>query len=243
MLKFDKSKQHQVARGMDVAEVDSDMLTDRAYEALRDAIVSLRLPPGQKLHLGQLAAKMKLSDMPIRQALMRLAGEGFVRSYPHRGFYVARPTEEQLQEIFDLRLMCELQAAEWIQKGPLPDGFVTRLAALQTEYERLVEERAEPRTVLVKDFEFHCLVVDQAGRPTLSRWYRGLNVHAQVARLAAEEHVVVPRDAPGTIAGHRRLVKAFAEGSREAVRQAIEDHVMFGRKNFHAASNVANPSV
>ncbi|MGC9333129.1 MAG: GntR family transcriptional regulator, partial [Anaerolineae bacterium] len=59
-------------------------LSDRVYEALRDAIIDGRLEPGQWLRQEALAQELGVSQMPIREALKRLVAEGLAERIPYR---------------------------------------------------------------------------------------------------------------------------------------------------------------
>ncbi|MFN4172160.1 MAG: GntR family transcriptional regulator, partial [Pseudorhodobacter sp.] len=54
------------------------------YEMLRDEILDLKLPPGSPIDEVQLAERFGMSRTPIREALVRLAGEGLVETLPNR---------------------------------------------------------------------------------------------------------------------------------------------------------------
>ena len=63
--------------------------TDRAYQALRAAIVRCEYEPGARLRVDELAQKLSVSSSPLREALSRLAGQDLVQALENRGFRVA----------------------------------------------------------------------------------------------------------------------------------------------------------
>ncbi len=67
----------------------AETLTERAYRALEEAIVTLALPPGEVVSEAQLSARFEFGRTPIREGLQRLAREGLVRILPRRGVVVA----------------------------------------------------------------------------------------------------------------------------------------------------------
>lgn len=83
--------------------------TDVAVSRLRDAILRGTLLPGARLLPGELAEKLglKLSPTPFREALMRLAEQGFVDMSSHRGATVATLSIAELDEIYELRILLE----------------------------------------------------------------------------------------------------------------------------------------
>lgn len=78
--------------------------------ALRESISSGRWPPGTPLVQSELADEFGVSRIPVREALQTLQSEGLVRIEPNRGTFVSGFTLEQIDEIFDLRVMLEVDA-------------------------------------------------------------------------------------------------------------------------------------
>jgi len=71
------------------ATVSAETLTERAYRALEEEIVTLRLKPSQVLSEQMLSATFKIGRTPIREALQRLAREGLVAILPRKGILVS----------------------------------------------------------------------------------------------------------------------------------------------------------
>jgi DNA-binding GntR family transcriptional regulator len=80
---------------------------DAVYRRLRAEIAELRLAPGERLPLHDVAARLHVSMTPVRHALRRLESEGLVESARHRGARVAPLSVEELEEIQALRLGLE----------------------------------------------------------------------------------------------------------------------------------------
>ena len=73
-----------------------------AYTALRNAILSGELEPGEKLVIDRLSAEMGLSQIPVRTAVQRLQAEGLVVASPHASAVVAPLPPEKIDEVFAL---------------------------------------------------------------------------------------------------------------------------------------------
>ena len=86
-------------------------LSERVAEALREGIISGRIPGGSKLNERELAAELKVSRIPLREALPLLEAEGFIHSEARRGSVVHTFTLRDAEEVFDLRLQLEPFAA------------------------------------------------------------------------------------------------------------------------------------
>jgi GntR family carbon starvation induced transcriptional regulator len=76
-------------------------------DRLRDAILTGALGPGDKVPVASLCEEWNVSRTPMREALQRLASEGFVDAMPQRGARVAELSLAEAQEIYELRLLLE----------------------------------------------------------------------------------------------------------------------------------------
>jgi len=74
---------------------------------LREAIIRGELAPGERVNELKLTRKLALSRSPVREAIRILAAEGLLTIEPHRGAHVRPVSDEDLEEIFDVRLMVE----------------------------------------------------------------------------------------------------------------------------------------
>jgi len=83
-------------------------LRDRVEKELRDAILSGIFRPGQKLVESDIAEQLDVSRAPVREALTALERDGLVIDIFRRGYFVAEFTEEDIEEIYSLRLILEI---------------------------------------------------------------------------------------------------------------------------------------
>jgi len=82
----------------------------QAYAILREAIVTLRLEPGHPISENELAAELGVSRTPVREAIIRLAGEGLVEVFPQRGSVVSRISVREVREAQFIREALERAA-------------------------------------------------------------------------------------------------------------------------------------
>lgn len=104
---------------------------ERAMEALRLAVVRGDYGPGDRLKEADVAAALRMSRTPIREALRRLAGEGIVEYEANRGAVVPRWSRHEVEEIFEIRAYLE--------------GFAAALAADRVTADDLASLRALSR--------------------------------------------------------------------------------------------------
>src|SRR2546421_1926122 len=90
------SKQHQTWPVLGSGRT----LAQRVYEVVRDRILANALSPRAYVREEELATAMGVSRTPVREALNRLATEGFLERLPHRGFRVAERSIEELAHVY-----------------------------------------------------------------------------------------------------------------------------------------------
>lgn len=82
-------------------------LADRAFAQIHEAIVTGRLSPGERLPIEDLAGRLGMSPMPIREALRQLHNVGLVQNVPHRGAAVTELSIDELRSVYEARLALE----------------------------------------------------------------------------------------------------------------------------------------
>ncbi|MFI5412012.1 GntR family transcriptional regulator [Kaistia sp. UC242_56] len=164
------------------------------YEALRNDIIELVLPPGSPIDEVQLAQRFSLSRTPIREALVRLAAEGLITTLPNRATIVANIDFLGLPQFFDAltlmyRVTTRLAAAHHREED------IRRIGALQASFIQAVEAR-DALAMIGANRDFH-LEIARAGR---NRYYTDLFTQLldegrRILRLYYSSfHDVLPRE-------------------------------------------------
>src|SRR6476660_3398485 len=97
---------------MPALQLPSDLLSDRAYAAIRDRLIRLEIAPGAPIDEESLTGELGVGRTPVREAVRRLAMEGLVVIYPRRGTFATAINITSLSDITDVRLQLEPRAAE-----------------------------------------------------------------------------------------------------------------------------------
>ncbi|RKP52899.1 GntR family transcriptional regulator [Cohnella endophytica] len=144
------------------------VLTDEIYSLLKDRILNHDIAPGDKINIDQLGRDLEVSNIPIREALSRLAAEGLVDNVPFKGMYVAKMSLQELDEMFELRMELEGLA---IRKAAsrIP---VSELEKLQSEMQRhsnVEIAETEERIQFVADMNrgLHGLILEYCNNESL----------------------------------------------------------------------------
>lgn len=151
---------------------DDSTLGNSLAARLRTDIMCGAIPPGERLHLGELKARFGTSFSPLREALTRLAAEGMVVAEGQKGFHVAPISSENLTELVRLRTMLEEDALrESIRRGD--DAWEERLVAAHFRLNKLNPDRAKPESEPAWEEAhraYHMALVSACGMPLLLKF-------------------------------------------------------------------------
>src|SRR6202011_5986885 len=136
-------------------------LRQSVYDALIDLIVGGELPPGQHMVETDLARQLGVSRQPIREALHRMEAEGWVDLRPSQGAFVHVPTDQEVDELLDVRELLEIETARLAARSASAAG-VARLRAIWRDGEIAVASGDTERIVAANN-EFHAELASVAG--------------------------------------------------------------------------------
>ena len=204
------------------ASIQRRSTTEQAAEAVRQAILSGRLPPGMPLREAAVAAELGVSRSTLREAARILAGEGLVRYQMNHGIVVADITGPDAADIYAARASVELAAADALTGHRDPVVYAD-LADLVEQIEHAFG-RGDVAAVVDGDRRFHTTLVAAAGSPRLSRFYGQLQQEQRLALALAERS---RRELGRTADDHRQLLDAL-RGSRAQARAQLTAHLQAG---------------
>ncbi|REF01669.1 GntR family transcriptional regulator [Cupriavidus plantarum] len=146
-----------------------------AYQSLRDDIFAFRLLPGDRFTENDVAERLGISRTPVREALLRLQGDGLVRGYYRNGWEVVPLDLARFEALYELRTMLETHAVMRLCGAGRADGLARLVAELDAIWRVPVAERlADGQRVAELDEAFHLAIVHAAGNPEAAA------VHQQV---------------------------------------------------------------
>ena len=213
---------HSNAGAPDLARLDRPdvrSIEEVVTTALRDAILSGELRPGERLLQEQLADQLRVSRIPLRDALRRLEAEGLVRIGPRRGAEVATLTRADVLEIYEIRIALEPDLMRRAVSA-LEPADIKRLVDMSEQMDARVDKPAEG---LRARRAFYSELYAYAGRPRVHRLILGLrddvqryhvlkNVEAALHDHAELRECIRVKDAERASAAHRRhLTRACAD--------------------------------
>lgn len=150
-----------------LSKAQLESASDVAAQALFDAIVDRKLPPGSPLRLKDLSEQLGMSMMPVREAIRRLAALDLVEIEPRKGARVRELTLADLEDTYFTRIHLEgLAAWEAAQRFTADDGARAAAALAELESAHAAGDRVAAREAHER---FHFSIYEAAGRTWLSR--------------------------------------------------------------------------
>lgn len=201
--------------------LDREGLVQRVATLLSKAIVTGQLAPGARLSESVVARELGVSRAPVREAARLLENSGLVTYHANRGFFVRETSAEALNDLYELRMVIEIAAAQRVLRNGLTDT-IDRLAAQIDTLHEVAAAGADMLTQVEADMEFHRLLCAGSGNPKF------LHVFDQIAAETEFSIMVIGRlyDDPHKIAEtHEPIVTALRRGDEVATREAIRYHI------------------
>jgi DNA-binding GntR family transcriptional regulator len=205
------------------------------YRTVRSAILRCELAPGQRLPTQEIADRLSVSLIPVREALQLLQSEGLVENRPHVGATVARISISSVAEVFTLLEGLEAIAAR-VAARRMPPGEMDALAGLLADMDAAVED-GEYELWGELNTRLHLSIARNAGMPVLREmtervfdlWYRVQRYFfrevllQRVLQSQREHHAILCalRDRDG--AELERLVKVHNRNALEAYTKHLSN--------------------
>jgi len=191
------------------------------YCWLRDAILEGTLRPGERLVIDEIARRLEVSSIPVREALHLLQSEGFVTNAPHVGATVASVSADEVREIFAIMEALETVAGRAAADRITPaeaEGLRAIVAEMDADVASgRIDSWAE------RNRSLHRAIGEIATMPLLQEMTERILVRWERLRRLYFEGVVVPR-AEQAQREHHELVEALAGGDAEAVQTILATH-------------------
>lgn len=194
--------------------IESENLGQRAYLAIRSALVDGRYSPGDRLRLRDLAQELGVSVTPVREAVLQLVGDGALEMRTPRDIRVRSLTAGDYSDTALIRQQLEGLAVRRFASRMKPRQLA-ELTAIEEKH-RSALERRDYRTAVALDRRFMFTIFEAVGMPilfeTLDRLW--LVARPTVGLLYSDRGVA------GTELGNQALLDALAAGDGQAAADA-----------------------
>jgi DNA-binding GntR family transcriptional regulator len=178
------------------------------------------IPRDEETFLNEavLAKSTGTSRTPVREALLRLEAEGFVKRIPHKGAYVPPISDPDVRAILQARSVVEKWAV--LMLDSMQDH---QIEAFQRIIDQQREARDDPARFIELDTEFHTLMVRAGANPILADFYASLR--QRQLRIGVRAVTQGTDRAGDVLREHQLIVDALRSRSIEAAHAAIDAHL------------------
>jgi phosphonate utilization transcriptional regulator len=200
-------------------------LTMLVQQELERQIVDGELAAGTKLNEADIAAELRVSRGPVREAFRALDQSGLVRTEKNRGVFVRQVSLEEAHEIYEVRAALD-QLIGRLATQRIKPPQLARLREIVREMQ-VAAKALDSLSYYPLNIEFHEVLAEASGNKALIENYRRI-----VNELNLYRREVLARDSksiPISAKDHENIVKAVAKGDADLAGKLLFDHVIDGR--------------
>lgn len=190
-----------------------------ALQWLRRAIVEGELRAGERVRQEDVAERIGVSVVPVREALRALEGEGQVTYRPRRGYFVTELDLDDLVEIYGLRKLLETRAAA-LAVTELNQESVARIRQAAAEYEAVIEAD-DVSAGLFANRVFHFAVLEAGYQPHTMRLIRMLWDSTDPYRALYAD---IRKERVAAVRAHQEIIEALVGGEAEHLIELLDAH-------------------
>lgn len=196
-------------------------LRDEVLRTLQAAVISGEMRPGITYSAPQLAQKLGVSATPVREAMLDLVKEGLILTVRNKGFRVVELSEQELDELTELRLLIEVPAVRRIAEQGVEAEVMRELRRLA---QSIVAAGGRREYVVYNklDLEFHSLLLSQTGNRSLVALVTSLRIRSRIygVRELAERDELLP-----TLREHLELLDLIEAGDADGAADLMARHI------------------
>jgi DNA-binding GntR family transcriptional regulator len=212
-------------------------MRDHTYDIIKEAIVSLKLRPGERLKVAELARELGTSATPIRETLTRLEQEGLVKTIRFKGAFVAQIDEQDVEDIFKLRELLEGAAVK--KAATTFSSEDLRRAGALLERMRMVYNTGDMDSYVKASRDFHYLFIEKFKNQRMVSVLKTFNDQLERVRLTA---IRTPENIPLFIEDYAKILEALKAKNPRQAEKALVVHLKrakdaFSKSRMHKKAN------
>ncbi|ANN65630.1 GntR family transcriptional regulator [Bordetella bronchialis] len=210
------------------AEIKNTSLGKLVRDRLLNQILAGEFEPGQALRESELVERLKVSRVPVREALRELESSGLVVSRKHSGVYVRELTDQEVRDLYQFRSVLDSHAGRMASQLPAErrQALVDALEPCTEAMDAAIRD-ANPQAYYRENLRFHWLFIEHAGNREIAKTYREVIQKLHLARLknlSSETHRAQSN------AEHKQIVAALRDSTTSAQAEhcaaLLAHHVM-----------------
>ncbi|MFN0190679.1 MAG: GntR family transcriptional regulator [Aestuariivirga sp.] len=195
-------------------------MRDQIYPLVRNLILTGQIGPGETVDEKEIAAQLKVSRTPVREAVKRLSDESLVEVIAQSSTRAARIDLREINEAYLIRRALELESAAQAA-GRMQPRHAERLEDILLVHSRMIERRSYAEAIAQDDAFHHYIALIS----DLPRLWRAIEISK--AQLDRCRHIALPKAGQGeaTLAQHRAIIRGLNSKDPEKARSAMGKHL------------------
>lgn len=198
----------------------SQSLPSEVYTTLKKKIINFELMPGQLLIVQDVAKEFNMSRTPVREAMVRLRGEGLLVDSTGRKFKVSNISWDFICGLYQARKLIEEYSIDILSKQ-MPDGFMEKMRDNMTRMRENLDKK-DYYAVFEDDADFHKLIVDASGNVVIREWVEDMYDQQMRVRFLS---VSVGNRLEKTLEEHKAVYDAIDAGDFEHAKILLKQHL------------------
>ncbi len=196
-------------------------LTEQVTNRIREAIMSGKLKPGDRLIETDIANSMQIGRNAVREAIRYLEKEGLVTTAPFKGAHVTIPDIDEIYQLFEVMSCLEGMCAH-LATQKMTNGDLKKIENLHARLERQYAQE-DPKRYLEANWTLHEFIQELSKNKVLCEIASGLR---QKTRLYDPRQVYQPNQLDASMREHREILAAFRKRDAELAEKAMKNHLL-----------------
>ena len=197
-------------------------LREQISTALRAALITGEMLPGETYSVPAIAEKFGISATPVREAMLDLTKDGILVALPNKGFQVVATSAETLRQLTEIRLLHEIRVTVEIAKAITPKQ-VARLREVAVAIQEFAQQN-DLMNFIEMDRIFHSGILELSGNPML---VQVADQFRSRARIHALPYILESGQLEASALEHIQLLDAMDRRDLETVAKVMEHHINY----------------
>jgi len=210
-----------------LAAIRHGHLGGEVRKRIEELVLNGVIPAGARINELQLAAQLKVSRGPVREALRALEHTGLLAAIPNRGVFVRNVELADALDLYEIRAGLAGVAGRLLARR-ITKPQIARLRATFGRMERACSAR-DVNAYYAANLDFHAQIIEFAGNPRLTAISEAMRNELQ---LYLRDAVIGPAQLKESQTEHRAILEAIIEGNARAAGAAFEAHILSGKQRM-----------
>ncbi|MCQ4726193.1 GntR family transcriptional regulator [Anaerotignum faecicola] len=203
-------------------KIEGNLLKDQVYERLAKMISNAELMPGDRLTEAQIAEKFGVSFTPVREALIKLNSDGIIHKIPHKGFYINKYNDKEINEIYQVFVNIQELAIQLIINKLTESDFLEQESIIN-DMEKACNSN-DYKSYLFSNHKIHDYYIYKADNKFLTSIYKKISIMPMPIFYFVAEGDKCIENMQKNISEHRLIVKLIKEKDLDGIRKALINH-------------------